>query len=81
MYSELSIKSEGKIKHSFFVALTALTWSNKRVRATIEEKKDCLLIKIWASDPVAMRAALNSYLRIISAAREVVLHVFGGRNR
>jgi len=46
--------------------------TSTRSQASLAKKGDCLILKIEAKDTVALRAALNAYLRWINS----VLNVF-----
>jgi tRNA threonylcarbamoyladenosine modification (KEOPS) complex Pcc1 subunit len=44
----------------------------KRARAVLEREGDFLVLKVEAKDTVALRAALNAYLRWIGSAVKVL---------
>ena len=44
----------------------------KRSRATLEKENTLLILKVEANDTVALRAALNAYLRWIESIKDVL---------
>jgi tRNA threonylcarbamoyladenosine modification (KEOPS) complex Pcc1 subunit len=45
--------------------------TSTRSQASLAKKRDCLILKIEAKDTVALRAALNAYLRWINSMLNV----------
>ena len=52
-------------------SLVQETEMKQRARSEISRREKELKLKIEADDPVALRAALNSYLRLIGIIREL----------
>jgi tRNA threonylcarbamoyladenosine modification (KEOPS) complex Pcc1 subunit len=46
--------------------------STTRSRATLKKEGDCLVLRVEAKDTVALRAALNAYLRWINSVFNVL---------
>jgi tRNA threonylcarbamoyladenosine modification (KEOPS) complex Pcc1 subunit len=46
--------------------------SSSRTHVTLTTEEDCLLLNVEADDTVALRAALNSYLRWVNSLINVV---------
>ena len=69
----LSFSSEKHLQ-SLIDALTPETrvHTTKRTKATIEKQNSSLLLSVEANDVVALRAALNTYLRWIDSVRRVL---------
>jgi tRNA threonylcarbamoyladenosine modification (KEOPS) complex Pcc1 subunit len=69
----LNVSSQKKL-HTILQSLKSetQTMTYQRSQATLSSIKNTLILKIEAQDTVALRAALNSYLRWINTLLEVL---------
>ena len=56
---------------ALYRALLPETGEFKRFGASIRKEGEAVIIKIVAKDPTALRAALNSYLRLIALLSDI----------